>query len=238
MTGTVIPAFFDNATKLLKVKGQDFVAAVTYGAGAFGRTEPRTAHSYLPEFESELAGAGEGRLSVENFARELGAFFKRQWDTSSMPLGAEPMGFLVGGFDDGGIYGRVYEVSVPNILTPTERSVFGVAWGGQGETATRLLNGYDPTLFQRVKDELSLDDAAAADLQERIKGQLGMPIPYQFLPLQDCVDLAILLVRTTARLQDFHIGIRGVGGAVDVATITRMEGFNPVQQKAIGGERP
>lgn len=38
---------------------------------------------------------------------------------------------------------------------------------------------------------------------------LGLPIPYQFLPLQDCVDLAILLIRTTAELQKFLVDIRG-----------------------------
>ena len=64
----VIPATYNNAQKLLKVQGQDFVGAVTFGVGAFGLKEPRTAHSYLPEFESELtkdAGAEKAkRLSV------------------------------------------------------------------------------------------------------------------------------------------------------------------------------
>src|SRR5215213_6364221 len=54
-TNTVLPAYYDNATKLLRVRGQDFVGAVTYGVGALGSTQPRTAHSYIPEFEQELA---------------------------------------------------------------------------------------------------------------------------------------------------------------------------------------
>jgi len=235
--GTLIPATFDNATKLLEVKGQDFVAAVTYGAGALGTTEPRTAHSYLPEFESKLAAAKVGRLSVKNFATELGAFFRQQWDAASMPANADPMVFLVGGFDQGGVYGRVFEVAVPSKLTPVERPDFGVTWGGQGDTAARLLNGFDAALFKLIQAELSLDDAAVGDLQSKVGPQCGMRIPYQFLPLQDCVDMAILLVTTTARLQNFYVGIRGVGGAVDVATITRTDGFHAIQQKKIGGER-
>ncbi len=47
----VLPNTFDNATKLLKVNGYDNVGAVTYGLGAIGVKEPRTAHSFLPEFE-------------------------------------------------------------------------------------------------------------------------------------------------------------------------------------------
>ena len=41
-TPMVLPASYDNATKLLRIKGQRYVGAVTYGAGAIGVTEPRT----------------------------------------------------------------------------------------------------------------------------------------------------------------------------------------------------
>ena len=64
-----------------------------------------------------------------------------------------------------------------------------------------------------------------------------MPIPYQFLLLQDSVDLAIFLIKTTAKLQGWAAGARGVGGAIDVATVTRTDGFRAIQEKQIVGER-
>jgi len=80
---TLIPSTFDNATKLLNVKSQKYVGVVTYGVGAIGLQAPRTANSFLPEFDEELTEADEkegvhGRLSVEAFAVKLGAFFLRQ----------------------------------------------------------------------------------------------------------------------------------------------------------------
>src|SRR5258707_9471535 len=61
----VIPATFDNATKVLKIKGQDYVGAVTYGLGAFMTANgPRTMQSFIPEFEQELEQAQAGRLPV------------------------------------------------------------------------------------------------------------------------------------------------------------------------------
>ena len=51
----LVQAHYDNATKLLKVKDHDNVGAITYGLGALGGRQPRTVHSYLPEFEAELA---------------------------------------------------------------------------------------------------------------------------------------------------------------------------------------
>jgi hypothetical protein len=49
------------------------------------------------------------------------------------PAEADAMVFLVGGFDEGDAYGRVFEVSIPNSPAPVEKSVndFGITFGGQ-----------------------------------------------------------------------------------------------------------
>ena len=60
----LVQAHYDNATKLLKVKDHDNVGAVTYGLGALGGRQPRTAHSYLPEF-ADRAGDRDAPVSRE-----------------------------------------------------------------------------------------------------------------------------------------------------------------------------
>ena len=243
-TNTRLPAYFDNATKLLKVGGQDYVGAVTYGVGAISTPQgPRTAHSFIPEFEDDLRQRGVGRLSVPDFAKELSDFFMRQWPAPPPTQGAgrrEDMTFLVGGYDENQPYGRVFEVYIPSIPTPKETmpgsSDFGVTWGGQREHIDRLIRGFDDNLPEQVKSFLSLSDQQRDDLKTQLTTTLSTPIPYQFLPLQDCVDLSIFLIRTTIKLQTWLVGIRGVGGYIDVATITRTEGFDPVQKKEIKGE--
>jgi hypothetical protein len=236
----VLPATYDNATKLLSVKGQDFIGAVTYGAGAIGQNEPRTAHSYMPEFEVELAK--DKRLSVEDFAKKLSAFFLRQWNAAKMPAAADNMVFLVGGYDENAPYGRVFEIFIPSKSRPTEplaAGMFGAVWGGQREMVDRLLNGADPRLPALVCDFLKTPaaDRNEAALYNHLRTNLAAKIPWQLLPLQDCVDLAIFLVRATITLQRWTVDIRGVGGAIDVATITRVGGFKPIQQKTIVGEK-
>jgi len=233
----LVQAHYDNATKLLKVKDHDNVGAVTYGLGALGGRQPRTAHSYLPEFETELPT--EMRLSVEEFAGRLGDFFRRRWSEANTPPEADAMVFLVGGFDEGEAYGRVFEVSIPNSPEPVEKSAdeFGITFGGQNEIAGRLLGGYDPRLQALMAANVHLNAAQSANFRQKVLQDLAMPIPYQFLPLQDCVDLAIFLIQTTATLQRWTTGVRGVGGAVDVATITRTDGFRAIQEKRIVGDR-
>ncbi len=239
----VLPATFDNATKLLKVKGQDFVGAVTYGVGAIGQRAPRTAHSYLPELEAKIAASNGGaRLAVEDFAKELSEFFMDQWNTQMAgvpnPAGND-MVFLIGGYDHNAPYGRVFEFYVPSRPVPTERFTggeFGAVWGGQREFVDRLIKGYDPRTLDLAEAELGLDSASKGRLANKLD-ELMTPIPFQFLPLQDCVDLSIFLVRTTMKLQTWIVDVRGVGGAVDVATITKTDGFSAIQLKQVVGEK-
>jgi hypothetical protein len=241
----LIPSAFDHATKLLRVQhdNQKHVAAVTYGAGAIGVAQPRTARSFMPEFERELGHAA--RLSVEDFARSLSEFFARRWAVSDVPanLGVQnDMVFLVGGYDDDDAYGTVFKFSIPTNPVPEPaiaEGQFGAAWGGQREITDRLLQGFDPSIPSLVEDILNIPPAQRnpVRINDQLRTRLATPIPWQFLPLQDCVDLGIFIVRTTIAYQRFTVGVRGVGGAIDVATITRTDGVKEIQVKQISGEK-
>jgi hypothetical protein len=236
---TLIPSTYDNATKLLRVKGQDYVGAVTYGIGAIGQAEPRTAHSYIPEFEQELKDVG--RLSVQDFADRLSQFFLTKWNAQNIPIAAsQDMVFLVGGYDEGAPYGKVFDMFVPSRPTPSEwhagTGQYGLIWGGQREYADRLIHGFDGKLPELTKNFLNLDEKKRDELRQYLQSNLQTPVPFAFLPLQDCVDLAIFLIRTTIVMQHWLLGVRGVGGAIDVAVITRTDGFNEIQKKRIKGE--
>jgi len=237
----ILPSTFDNATKLLHFQNHDYVGAVTYGVGAIGQREPRTAYSYLSEFGNQLAKNESKRYSISEFAGELGHFFLKRWTDSGMPLGSPEnnMIFLVAGFDEDAPYGKVFRVMIPSEPNPIEQNIgqFGVSWGGQLAYTSRLVKGMDPRLSHLVQRHLGLNDEQRVSLNEFLERELSLHIPYQFLPLQDCVDLSIFLVRTTMEIQNWLVDIRGVGGAIDVATITRTDGFKPIQQKKIVGQR-
>jgi hypothetical protein len=235
-TKQLLPTYFDNAIKLMQLQDNN-IGIVTYGMGAIGQHQPRMAHGYIPEFEAHLAEVvpGEEVLSVERVAAELAAFFAERWGAADMGEGAEPMAFLVAGYDDGEAYGRVYEVSVPNALEPQEqfRDEFSIVWRGQPYLLERLLNGTAPRAIDIAKDALGLSDEQVSVLAGRWQQELALPIPIPFLPLQDAVDLATFLVDMTATVMTWTVGIQGVGGQVDVATITRTNGFSAVETKKI-----
>ncbi|MBA7667508.1 hypothetical protein ES703_75597 [subsurface metagenome] len=233
---------FDNATKLLSFgepnisNPHGYVGVVTYGQAAVGL---RTANSFVPEFEEGLPGE---RLQIDDFAKKLSDFFMLQWQ-AVMPsdYAGPPMTFIVAGFNDGKAYGRVYLIEIPSNPTPIEQhgkpGEFGITWGGQREFVDRLLRGYAPRLPELIKTALHLEPAQMSELTKALQ-PLQMSSPMQMLALQDCVNLAIFFIRTTIEAQELSVGVRGVGGEIDVATVTRRDGLHFIQRKKIVGEIP
>lgn len=226
---------FDNATKLLSFSKQRFAGAVTYGAALIGL---RTAHSFVPEFDLKLP---DEHLEVEEFAKGLSTFFEARWK-ESMPddYPGPDMTFIVGGFGPGAAYGRVFLFSIPRNPQPVEQNPgehnFGMTWGGQLQIATRIIHGYDPALPPTLAQAMGVSEDQLRQALTSLRQQLEFRIPYDVLPLQDCVNLAIFLIRATISAQALAVGVRGVGGPIDVAIITRTEGLKYVQQKKTRGE--
>jgi hypothetical protein len=227
---------FDNATKLLAFHGEhNFVGAVTYGTAIIGL---RTAYSLVPELELELP---KKRLGVEEFASKMSKFYLDRWK-EAMPedYSGSPMAFIVGGYDEKTPYGKVFLFEIPKQPEPKPRNPgdtdFGMTWGGQLNVASRLIHGFDPNLPANLTRRFNLNQQQASELNTELIKDLGFQIPYNVLPLQDCIDLAIFLIRTTIVALGLSVGVRGVGGPIDVAVITRTEGLKHIQRKQIRGE--
>ncbi|MBI4306390.1 MAG: hypothetical protein HY678_08745, partial [Chloroflexi bacterium] len=134
--GPLLPVNYDNATKLLTFsQPHSNVGAVTYGVAVIGQ---RTAQSYIPEFEVSLRDELEKKqkddldkairenkplLGVEDFARRLSAFYLDRWK-KVMPNDWKGPGmvFIVGGYDPGAAYGKVFLLEIPGKPNPEPRN--------------------------------------------------------------------------------------------------------------------
>ncbi len=232
--GPEIHVNFDNATKLLAFSDPNTsFGVVTYGLAAIGL---RGAHSFVPEFEASLPS---DRLTVQGFSQCLSDFFMQQWKREMPPEYQGPnMTFVVGGFNEGEPYGCVFLSEIPRNPNPIEQHPdgFGITWGGQREFVDRLIQGYDHRLPDAISKALNLQEEQKQLMMQAI-APMQMQIPLPAMPLQDCVNLAIFFLRTTIAAQRLTVGIRGCGGPIDVATITRREGLCFVQRKKIVGEK-
>lgn len=208
----------------------------------------RNIAGHMAEFSQ---GVGESANDPEAFVDALATFFGDRIDNhitqglDSDPGPIDQLGFLVGAFSNG--IGTTYEIALPS-RTVTELHTTmspGAAWRGQTDVIGRLVKGLDGDLLGR--------DAVAADLGSEFTALvpvfegLEYVIPFQAMNLQDAIDFAVLAIRTTIDVQRLTFGTMahaadgswpGVGGPIEIATLTASEGFTWVAKAEPQGERP
>jgi len=203
----------------------DSIGVATYGDAFIAE---RTIAGLMDEFVAQLDDQPRDSLAI---AAEVGRFFDARLRDATAPeqieqyqrMGYFPIGFLVAGYDSDGI-GRIREVAVPGPYVEEETdvttAVLGVAWRGQTDVIRRLIKGFDRDLFVRLGVRLP---NALEDPMLKLEYRLLFPIT-----MQDAVDLASFLIRTTIDMQRFSDGthgqpgdVPGCGGPIRVLAVTR-----------------
>jgi hypothetical protein len=224
------------------------VAVVTYGE-AF--VADRSIASHMAEFAVAEAGNCDHPGTA---AHRLAAFFGDRYDAQPdgedgevPPPGVAALGFLVGGYDDAGV-GEAWEVTLPErAVEPiaTTANGGGAAWRGQSDVVTRIVRGSDLELLERLA---AVHEATGhLDALSPLLEACGYRIPFDSMNLQDGIDFAVLCIRTTIDVQRLTLGPfatapefswPGVGGPIEIATVTPRRGFGWVQRTSVQGERP
>ena len=143
------------------------------------------------------------------------------------------LGFLTAGYSAGADHPQIFHLSIEGgRATSTEvlTGEAGAMWWGQPEAIARLLNGVSldtgPALIN-----LGLEPSQAPTVAAQLRDQLATRIVSPAMPIQDAVELAQFLVYTTIQFVRFTPGNPTVGGPIDIATITKHEGFKWVARK-------
>lgn len=218
----------DTAQKVFRVCEGGFGVAC-YGAAHF---QSKTVAGHMAEFEASLEKPPD---HVEDLAEQLGNFFQapiltayeappphgqgKPWDQSAGHL----LGFHVAGYDKAGV-GRLIDVKVPGVggpqvvVTNVSTTNIGVLFEGQTDVIRRLLGGVDSDALAATGVEVPANVARAlGGLEYRLLSPLT---------LQDAVDCAMFLIRTTIGMQRFSDGtshqpggVPGCGGAIRVLSV-------------------
>jgi hypothetical protein len=108
---------------------------------------------------------------------------------------------------------------------------FGPRWDGEYEALNRLILG-TPTKFADAVIKFGFLPEQAQALDSFLPGELTELIYLPAMPMQDAIDLARFMVEVTSNFIKFSVKrSKTVGGAVEIAAITKHEGFKWVQRK-------
>jgi len=108
---------------------------------------------------------------------------------------------------------------------------FGVQWNGEQEALNRLILGLG-TITEDGAKAIGITSEQLAELLPKLFPHTFESLILPAAPIQDAINLARFLVETTIGfIQYAVIRPKTVGGPIEIAAITKHEGFKWVQRK-------
>ncbi|MCJ7513789.1 MAG: hypothetical protein MUO23_12570 [Anaerolineales bacterium] len=216
---------YQNARKLFPLGKEPAVGVVTFGAGSLGA---RTIYGLVLEFSRERHGN-----SVQDVAQALHAFIKGHYDAAfgQAPLDQRPpLGFYIAGYSDRKALAEEWEFILPRADTATKvrpDDAYGASWRGIDFPFTRLHFGFDPRMRLYLQQAGVSEEILAPIFGEKI---FSSPVAFEGMPIQDAINFAVYVLRTTIGFTSFELGPPACGGPLQVAAITHESGFQWVKE--------
>jgi len=237
---------YDNANKAFNLLKGCPIGAVTWGAGGIGNA---SISSLVKDFRELLKEGPEGpegyrlnraQYTIEEVATKLRRFIYEQnylGAFANLPLDQRPsLGFIVAGYGSNAKHADEYGVVIekgncgpPNQLRASEES--GIFWAGMGESLNRLILGFGAALPQVLQQNLGVPVNQIPAAMQVIQQALGAPLAIPAMPLKDAIDLAEFLADVAIKFSKFSPGANVVGGPIEIAAISKHEGFKWVKRK-------
>lgn len=215
---------YSNARKLFQIEELP-IGVFTYGAGNLGS---RTIYSLVVEYSDNIQSE-----NVQDVAKGLSEFVLKVYngELAETPDANKPvLGLYVGGYSPGTTLPEEWEVKFPQVTEPIPvrpTDGFGASWRGIELPFARLHNGFDP----RMLDLLASKGVPEALLREVAQEKpFGAQVIFDSMPVQDAIDFATHILRTTIEFASFEIGPTPCGGQLQVAAITLEDGFQWVNE--------
>lgn len=224
---------YPHATKVTQI-GSWPVGAINWGTGLIGS---RTIGSLVDEYSNVLPDVQH--VTVEQIAKEVYEFMTERCLGALKEAGGH-LGLQIAGFSPGAFFPEQYLLVLPAEQGPDGQGIsavrpngpdgspdFGANWYGLTEAIIRLVKGFEPQAIQSLT-KAGVSEQIAAKIR-----QFEYPVVFEAMPLQDAVDVAAWLADVVIGRFRFVVGTPRCVGPVDIATITRQNGFAWVQRKLI-----
>ena len=226
---------WNSANKIFNLRKTWPIAATTFGVASLSGQSIATLTKELrcrfsgKRPEHEAWSLDPASYEIADVAQKLKDFF---WEKYQAASATGTLGFQVAGYSAGSDAGEVWVVLMDqNGCKDPERQgnpgETAVAWSGQPEAISRIVNGASPALPQAL---ISLGlDPSKVDAALKLT---GIPLVMAGMPLGEAIDLAEFLVDATIKFARFGPGnVATVGGPIELAAMTRHEGFKWIRRK-------
>lgn len=240
--GPVAVNVYNNANKIFNLRKGCRIGAVTWGAGSIGVVSTST---LLKDFRARLtSGDGDWKLnpdrySIYEISEKLKQFIyvEHYLPKFYAESGNPEIGFIVAGYSSEAKNAEEYRIDIRadgkcyGPISVRKEEDCGISWSGQPEALNRLILGMSSMVPALLKSEFNLDDEQLRGLIQTLAPKLQAPLISPAMPLQDAIDLAGFLADVAVQWSRFMPGAQSVGGPVEIAAISKHEGFRWISRK-------
>lgn len=237
---------YNNANKIANLHKGLPIGVATWGAGNLGKASMSTVFKDLRRRlngTDTVANEPEWLLDPADYTIEgvaqlayrflLDGLYKDAYGyTAKSPV----VGFWIMGYSAGVALSDLYEIGFregkpygPDQVRPLDST--GVSWQGQPEALIRLVLGFGSNLPAILADNLGVPKDQIPAAMQIIRQGLEKPLTDPAMPIQDAIDLARCLAELACDYSRFTYGDATIGRPVEVAAITKHEGFKWVARK-------
>jgi hypothetical protein len=236
---------YNNANKLFNLRKGFPIGAIIWGAGSIGQASISTIVKDLRQRfsgddpEHEDWKLDEHTYTVENVAKRFKEFvFDDLYEKAfkNLPHQKPSLGFIIAGYSANAPMPDEYQIDIQNGVCIGPRLLrkqdeVGATWAGELEALNRLILGCSIQLPALMQAQLGIQPTQMNQAMTNIMPQIQLPAVVAAMPLQDAIDLAEFMVELTIKFSRFRLGAPTVGGPVEIAAISKHEGFRWVKRK-------
>jgi hypothetical protein len=237
---TVVVNIYENANKIFNINKKIPVGVITWGAGSIGSDSISTLvkdFRKLTDDPNSKYFVDSNKYTVQEIAEKFFQFiYIDKYQIQFEKWKQKPqLGFMVVGYSIGAGMAEEWMIDIndtavrqPFLIRNINET--GATWNGQPEAISRLLLGFSPSLPHILKSQ----GLTNPQIDQIIKGaSIGLNANFITppMPIQDAIDLAKFFVDVTEKFTKFAPGAKTVGGPIEVAAITKHEGFKWICRK-------
>jgi hypothetical protein len=219
---------YNNANKICNLAKGHPIGFLTWGSGSIGRASTTT---LAKDFRANLQL--EPDYTIERVAKKADEFFRNLHTSEYKSAPGPELGFVVSGYSAHADEPETWRSGIPSSTGPQlvhAADVVSVNWWGQAEAVARLLLGHGTGLATALA-ELGTDPDVIKKAIPKIQAALSATFLHPAMPIQDAIDFAEFLAKLQTDWARFSFGHATVGGPVELAAITKHEGFKWIKRK-------
>ncbi|MBK5243054.1 hypothetical protein [Clostridium sp.] len=231
---------YNNANKLFNIHKQLPIGLITWGAGSIGGASTST---LIKDFRDILTCDPTKKIDINNYSIKnicdmfVDFIYKEKYIEEFKTWPQKPdVGFVIAGYSTNQEMAEEWLIEINNgvcagpVLRRAKEET-GMSWYGQPEAITRLYKGYGTLLPNVFVNSGIVPSDKIEDLMKLVSANCELPLTHPAMPIQDAIELAEFLVDLTEKYSKYAPGPQTVGGPIEIACITKHEGFKWIKRK-------